>query len=79
MGKVLNNQPIIPDEGILHHQEGVGLMPSDIHLSGMGMSLVNAMSRETILRQYLDTVQKQYIHILLDCQPFLDMGSCVRQ
>ena len=47
-------------EGILHHAEGVDLMPSSIQLSGMEVSLVNAMSRETILRQYLDTVRKQY-------------------
>ena len=59
MGKVLNDQPIAPGEGILHHAEGVDLMPSNIQLSGMEVSLVNAMSRETILRQYLDTVRKQ--------------------
>ena len=29
--------------------------------------------RETILRQYLDTVRKQYTHILIDCQPSLGM------
>ena len=37
-----------PGEGILHHPEGVDLMPADIQLSGMEVSLVNAMSRETI-------------------------------
>ena len=74
MGKVLTDQPIAPGEGILHHAEGVDLMPSDIQLSGMEVSLVNAMSRETILRQYLDTVRKQYTHILLDCQPSLGMN-----
>ena len=73
MGKVLNDQPIAPGEGILHHPEGVDLMPSDIQLSGMEVSLVNAMSRETVLRQYLDTVRRQYTHILLDCQPSLGM------
>lgn len=52
MGKVLTDQPIAPGEGILHHPEGVDLMPADIQLSGMEVSLVNAMSRETILRQY---------------------------
>ena len=34
---------------------------------------MNAMSRETILRQYLDTVKGQYSHILIDCQPSLGM------
>lgn len=73
MGKILNDQPIAPGEGILHHLEGVDLMPSNIQLSGMEVSLVNAMSRETILRQYLDTVRSQYTHILIDCQPSLGM------
>ena len=49
MGKILMDQPIRPGEGILHHVEGVDLMPADIQLSGMEVSLVNAMSRETIL------------------------------
>ena len=73
MGKVLTDTPIQPGEGILHHAEGVDLMPADIQLSGMEVSLVNAMSRETILRQYLDTVKRDYTHILIDCQPSLGM------
>ena len=73
MGKILMDQPIRPGEGILHHAEGVDLMPADIQLSGMEVSLVNAMSRETILRQYLDTLKGQYYHILIDCQPSLGM------
>ena len=73
MGKVLTDTPIQSGEGILHHAEGVDLMPADIQLSGMEVSLVNAMSRETILRQYLDTVKRDYTHILIDCKPSLDM------
>ena len=73
MARVLMDQPIAPGEGILHHPEGVDLMPAHIELSGMEVSLVNAMSRETILRQYLETVKGQYDHILIDCQPSLGM------
>ena len=73
MGKVMMEQPIEPGEGILHHDEGIDLMPSNIELSGMEVSLVNAMSRETILRQYLDTVKQNYDFILLDCMPSLGM------
>ena len=73
MGRILMDEPIRPGEGILHHLEGVDLMPADIQLSGMEVSLVNAMSRETILRQYLDTLKGQYSHILIDCQPSLGM------
>lgn len=58
MGKIMMENPITPDEGILHHPEGVDLVPSNIELSGMEVALVNAMSRETILRQYLDIAIK---------------------
>lgn len=73
MGRILMDEALRPGEGILHHPEGVDLMPADIQLSGMEVSLVNAMSRETILRQYLDTLKGQYSHILIDCQPSLGM------
>ena len=62
MGRILMDEALRPGEGILHHPEGVDLMPADIQLSGMEVSLVNAMSRETILRQYLDTLKGQYSH-----------------
>ena len=48
-------------------------MPADIQLSGMEVSLVNAMSRETILRQYLDTLKGQYSHISSTAEPSLGM------
>lgn len=73
MQKVMMEEPVVPGEGILHHQEGVDLMPANIELSGMEVSLVNAMSRETILKQYLDTIKKDYDFILLDCMPSLGM------
>ena len=73
MAKVMQEKPIEQKEGILHHKEGVDLMPSNIELSGLEVSLVNAMSRETILKQYLDTVKNQYDYVLLDCMPSLGM------
>jgi len=73
MGKVLNEETISPGEGLLHHDEGVDLMPANIELSGMEVSLVNAMSREKILKQYLDGVKRQYDYVLLDCMPSLGM------
>jgi len=73
MGKVLTEEPIGPGEGLLHHDEGVDLMPANIELSGMEVSLVNAMSRERVLKQYLDSVKHQYDYVLLDCMPSLGM------
>lgn len=73
MGKVLNEETIDPGEGLLHHDEGVDLMPANIELSGMEVSLVNAMSREKVLKQYLDGVKREYDYVLLDCMPSLGM------
>ena len=71
--KIMTEQPIAPGEGLLHHPEGVDLMPANIMLSGLEVSLVNAMNREKILKQYLDTVRREYDFILLDCMPSLGM------
>ena len=73
MGKTLMDVPVPSKEGILHHTEGVDLMPANIELSGLEVSLVNAMSREKILKQYLDTVKRDYDYILIDCMPSLGM------
>ena len=70
---VLMDKPTAPEQGVLHHAEGVDLIPANISLSGMETSLVNAMSREKVLKQYLDTVKKEYEYILLDCMPSLGM------
>lgn len=50
MGKVLEDKPIRLGEGILHHAEGVDLIPASIELAGMEVGLVNAMSREKVLK-----------------------------
>ena len=71
--KVLLDESFQPTDGILPHAEGVDLLPANIALSGMEVSLVNAMSRETILKQYLEPVRKSYDYILIDCMPSLGM------
>lgn len=73
MKKIVSDQPIKSGEGILHHPEGVDLVPANIELAGMEVSLVNVMSRESVLKQYLDSVKKEYDFILLDCMPSLGM------
>ena len=73
MKKIVSDQSIESGEGILHHPEGVDLVPANIELAGMEVSLVNVMSRESVLKQYLDSVKKEYDFILLDCMPSLGM------
>ena len=73
MGKVLEDKPIQPGEGILHHVEGVDLIPASIELAGMEVGLVNAMSREKVLKQVLEINKRSYDFILLDCTPSLGM------
>ena len=73
MSKVIMEEQIDPDEGILHHDEGVDLMPANIELSAMEVSLVNTMSREIVLRNYLKEVKGKYDYVLIDCMPSLGM------
>ena len=73
LGRIILDEPVSPGEGILHQAEAVDLLPANIELSGLEVTLVNTMTRETILRDYLNNVRDQYDVILLDCCPSLGM------
>ena len=73
MAKAMNDQPIQPGEGVLHHAEGVDLIPANIELAGLEVALVNSMNREKMLKQVLDSAKREYDFILLDCMPSLGM------
>ena len=73
MAKAMNDQCIPPGEGVLHHAEGVDLIPANIELAGLEVALVNSMSREKMLKQVLDSARREYDYILLDCTPSLGM------
>lgn len=62
-----------PETGIVQHNEGVDLMPSNIELSGIETGLFNTMSREFVLRNYIRSVKHNYDYILIDCMPSLGM------
>ena len=58
---------------IMHHHEGFDFVPGNRSLSAVEAGLVNVMSRETVLRQYVDSVKRDYDYVLLDCRPSLVM------
>lgn len=70
---VLNEEEFDIHEGILHHKEEVDLVPANLELSGLEVSLVNVMSRELILKEYIDAIREEYDYILIDCMPSLGM------
>ena len=73
MSSVLMDRPFQTDWGILHHEEGISLMPANIELSGMETALVTVMNRERALKNYIDQVKNNYDYVLIDCTPSLGM------
>ena len=70
-----DDEPVPWEEGIIHSGEGVDLLPANIELSGVEMSLFNAMSREQVLKSVLSRVKENYDYILIDCMPSLGLMS----
>ena len=73
MRKIMQDEPIESNDGILHQKEGVDLVPSNLDLSAMEVNLVNAMSRERILSLYIDKIKENYDYVIIDCMPSLGM------
>lgn len=71
--KTINDEELEAGFGILRHEEGIDLMPGNIELSGLEVSLVNVMSRESVMRSYVEKVKEDYDYILIDCMPSLGM------
>lgn len=71
MEQIIMDEEFDVSEGIIHHVEGIDLMPCNIDLSGVDVSLVNAMSREFVLKTYVDCMREYYDYILIDCMPSL--------
>lgn len=73
LGNIINDEEMEDGYGILHHEEGIDLMPGNIELSGLEVSLVNVMSRELVMRSYIEQIRDNYDYILIDCMPSLGM------
>ena len=73
MERSIKDEDINSKEAILKHDEGIDLIPSNLELSSMEVSLVNAMSREFTLRNCLSDIKDKYDYVLIDCMPSLGM------
>ena len=73
MQNIIDDKTLDASQGIIHHREGVDLLPSNIELSGFEVRLINAMSRERVLKTYVNEVKKNYDYVLIDCMPSLGM------
>ena len=73
MAKTINEEEIDLSKVILHHEEGVDLVPGNIELSGLEVQLSNVLSRELILKEFVDSLRDSYDYILIDCAPSLGM------
>jgi len=57
MQDIIEDKAIHEDYGIIHHTEGVDLLPSNIELSAFEVGLINVMSREYVLRDTLEPLK----------------------
>ena len=70
---IINEDEIDVTAGIIHHDEGVDILPGNIELSSLEVSLSGVISRETILREYVDKAREIYDYVIIDCMPSLGM------
>ena len=74
MSNIISEMDFDPSSGIVHHSDGVDLLPSNNSLAGMEIALSGLIGRETVLRQYIDLVKHRYDYVIVDCAPSL--GKC---
>lgn len=71
MEQIMTGEDVDVTKGIVHHKEGLDLMPCNIDLSAVDVSLVHVLSREFIMKTYVDSMREFYDYILIDCMPSL--------
>lgn len=62
---VINGEDVDPSDGILHHEENIDLLPGNIELSALEVLMGNVMSRELILKDYIEMMRSRYDYIII--------------
>lgn len=75
MGNIINEEQFDPLEGLLHHAEGVDLLPANAQLAAIETAFSNTIGRERILREYISLVKPTYDYVLIDCKSSLDLKT----
>ena len=73
MTNIINEESMEPAYGILTHEEGIDILRSNIELSALEVHMSSVISREMILKEYIDKVRDFYDYILIDCMPSLGL------
>ena len=69
----MNDKEMNYHECIIHTEENIDLIPSNLSLSGTEIQLTSAMSRETVFKRIIANFQNDYDYILIDCNPSLNL------
>ncbi|WP_313563579.1 ParA family protein [Ruminiclostridium cellobioparum] len=69
----ISHDRLLDTEQYLISIDDVDIIPADVALSGVELTLVNTMSREYVLKEIIDPLKDQYDYILVDCSPSLGM------
>jgi len=73
MYDVLRDMDVMLEDVVLPTATNCYLAPSNIHLAGAEVELINEPGREFILKSKLAAVDSQYDYVLIDCPPSLGM------
>jgi len=71
--RVITDNPVNANDAVLHHREGVDLIPANLNLFITEANLINAMCREVAMKNCLSEIKKEYDYVIIDCMPSLSM------
>lgn len=73
LSRIMEEEELFASDAIIHHEEGVDLIPANIELSALEINLVNAMSREVMMQSLVESIKSDYDYVIIDCMPSLGM------